>query len=209
MSINKLRELAELDVNEIFYSLQGEGARAGEPSVFVRLAGCDLTCGFCDTEFESHKSLNLKELKLEILMHDPCKWIVFTGGEPLLQLHFEVLEYFKDAGFLIAIETNGNNYVSESLRSVIDWLVVSPKVANHVITKNFKDATIDEYRLVRHKGHFRLSEPDDVTIINKYCSPIFDDNRPNQENIKHCIQLCLDQPDWKLSLQSHKILNIL
>ena len=109
MSINKLRELAELNVNEIFYSLQGEGARTGEPSVFVRLAGCDLTCGFCDTEFESNKTLNLKELKLQILQHDPCKWIVFTGGEPVLQLHFEVLEYFKDSGYLIARASNGTN----------------------------------------------------------------------------------------------------
>lgn len=74
-----------LKVNEVFYSLQGEGARAGEASIFVRLSDCDLTCGFCDTEFKSGKELSFEELLAALRLY-PCSWIVWTGGEPALQL---------------------------------------------------------------------------------------------------------------------------
>ena len=198
-----------IKVNEIFYSLQGEGFRAGEPSVFIRLTGCDLTCGFCDTEFESGEDIKLKDLCRTVREYGDCRWIVFTGGEPLLQLDEDILQYFKDEGFLIAIETNGNNRVTEEMWELIDWIVVSPKVANHVVEKNFKGILIDEYRLVRHKGHKSLSSPQKLDIRYKYVSPVFDGNKPDAENIKHCINLCLAHPDWRLSLQLHKILNIL
>ena len=182
-----------IKVNEIFYSLQGEGFRAGEPSVFIRLTGCDLTCGFCDTEFESGEDIMLLDLCRTVRDYGDCRWIVFTGGEPLLQLDAEVLKYFRANRFIIAIETNGNSVVTKEMRELIDWLVVSPKVANHVIEKNFKDILIDEYRLVRHKGHTSLSAPELVEIRTRYVSPVFDGNKPNFENIKHCIQLCLDR----------------
>tara|TARA_R110000824_G_scaffold80249_1_gene201886 strand:+ start:839 stop:1450 length:612 start_codon:yes stop_codon:yes gene_type:complete len=199
----------KLKVNETFYSLQGEGFRAGSPSFFVRLTGCDLTCGFCDTEFVSGVDMSLPDIYRKIRGETICKWIIFTGGEPLLQLTPDILKFFNEKGYAIAVETNGNNKVTKELRDNIDWLVVSPKVANHVIEKNFKDVWIDEYRLVRHKGHTSLSVPDKVRIDTKYVSPVFNGNDADLENIKHCIKLCLQQPEWNLSLQTHKLLQIL
>jgi len=198
-----------LKVNETFYSLQGEGYRAGHPSFFIRLSDCDLKCGFCDTEFESGIEMTLSQIKFKAYGFGICKWLIFTGGEPLLQLKPEHLKYFKQEGYQIAIETNGNNKCSKELGDYIDWLVVSPKVANHVVDKNFKEVVIDEYRLVRHKGHTSLSTPEKAIINNKYVSPVFNGNKADLENIEHCIKLCLEEPSWNLSLQTHKLLNLL
>jgi len=207
--MNKYNGSRVLKVNEIFYSLQGEGFRSGEPSLFIRLSDCDLACAFCDTEFDSGDDVTLHDLKERAKGYGVCRWIVFTGGEPLLQLNPDVLKYFRDQRFLVAIETNGNNRVRKEMRDLIDWLVVSPKVANHVITKNFKDIIIDEYRLVRHKGHTSLSVPEDIEITTRYVSPVFNGSKPDMQNIQHCIDLCLRHPNWKLSIQLHKILKIL
>lgn len=191
-----------LRVNEIFYSIQGEGARAGEPSIFIRLSGCDLACGFCDTEFASGKTLTLDEIREHIIAW-PCRWIVWTGGEPMLQLNEEVIAHFHAYGFHQAIESNGNHKIPRSL----DWIVVSPKVAEHVIKRNFPDG-VDELRYVRHSGHTTVPEPA-VKAQRYYLSPIFDGNTPNAENVKHCLELCKANPQWRLSLQLHKLLRVL
>jgi 7-carboxy-7-deazaguanine synthase len=191
-----------LRINEIFYSIQGEGARAGEPSVFVRLSGCDLACGFCDTEFESGKAMSLDELRDRILQW-PCRWIVWTGGEPMLQVTEEVISYFHAIGFSQAIESNGNHRIPRSL----DWIVVSPKVAEHVLKRNFPDG-VDELRYVRHSGHTTVPQPS-VTARVYYLSPIFDGNTPNWENVRHCMKLAQENPRWRISLQLHKLLGVL
>lgn len=191
-----------MKVNEIFYSLQGEGARAGEPSVFIRLAGCDLACGFCDTEFESGKEMSAPDL-LEYIQKWPCRWIVWTGGEPTLQLRQETVNFFKQHGYKQAIETNGNHLVPQGL----DWVVCSPKVAEHVLEKNFPNG-VDELRYVRHAGQLAVPEPK-IPSKTYFLSPRFDGDKPNPESIKHCIKLCLENPRWRLSCQSHKLLVIL
>ncbi|MDR2805554.1 MAG: 7-carboxy-7-deazaguanine synthase QueE, partial [Dysgonamonadaceae bacterium] len=91
-----------LNVNEIFYSLQGEGARQGEASIFIRLSGCNLKCSFCDTDYAESKEMNLGQI-LTILKQFPCQWIVWTGGEPALQLTDEILLFFKKQGYLQAV----------------------------------------------------------------------------------------------------------
>ena len=95
-----------LKVNEIFYSLQGEGGRQGEASIFIRLTGCNLACDFCDTDFEDGKEMSLNEI-LTIIQAYPCRWIIWTGGEPTLQLTDKVLVFFRREGYLQAIESNG------------------------------------------------------------------------------------------------------
>lgn len=203
-----------LKVTEVFYSLQGEGARAGEPSVFVRLAGCNLTCGFCDTEFESGKEFNAEGLLLQIyaavtrvvgdtILPANKKWIVWTGGEPTEQLTSEHVEWFGLQGWKQAIETNGTNPAPKN----IDWVVCSPKVADHVWQKNFPEG-VDELRVVRHAGQPSVPVPT-VLVKRKFISPLFDGNRPNQENVRHCTRLCLENPEWSLSLQLHKLIQIL
>lgn len=101
-----------MKVSEIFYSLQGEGFRAGHPSIFIRLADCNLACGFCDTEFNSGREFTDEELLKEISKH-PGKWIVWTGGEPLLQLKAETVELFRAAGYKQALETNGSQPIGD------------------------------------------------------------------------------------------------
>lgn len=191
-----------MKINEIFYSLQGEGARVGQPTVFIRLTGCDLSCGFCDTEFASGKEMATDEL-LDHVKQYPAKWITWTGGEPMLQLNRETVSSFRDAGYLQSIETNGGHPVPFDL----DWVVVSPKVAEHVVKRNFPDG-VDELRYAWHAGKMSVPQPG-ADAAHKFLSPVCDGNSINATNLKHCIELCKSNPDWKLSVQQHKVWNIL
>ncbi|HUI30382.1 MAG TPA: 7-carboxy-7-deazaguanine synthase QueE [Candidatus Acidoferrales bacterium] len=193
--------MPKLRVNEIFYSLQGEGARKGSANIFVRFAHCNLECGFCDTEFESFRELTVDEL-LEECSRFACKNIVFTGGEPLLQLTIDVVRAFKKPGYFLAIETNGTIIPPKGL----DWITVSPKVAEHVLAKNFRRIHINELKYVRNKSQGIPRSK--VKADHYYISPEFDGDYPNEENIKHCIDLVKQNAEWKLSLQEHKLLKI-
>jgi len=207
-------------VSEVFYSIQGEGARVGDASVFVRLTGCNLACGFCDTEFESGVEMSSAELLTEIgkAVERACpkvdlgellgpatedKWIVWTGGEPTDQLTPEIVDWFKSRGWSQAIETNGTRPVPEG----IDWICCSPKVAEHVLAKNFPRG-VDELRYVRHAGQPGVPVPS-VRAKSYFLSPLFDGNVPNRDNLRHCLDLCLRNPTWCLSLQLHKLLKVL
>jgi len=198
-----------LKVSEIFYSLQGEGARVGTPTIFIRLQGCKAknacyAAGIrCDTEFESGKEYQVEELLQWIKENaNGCKEITWTGGEPTDQLTEDIVKYFKEKGYYQAIETSGLNPVPIG----IDFICVSPKVAEHVISKNFPQG-VTELRYVRHKGQ-SVPEPS-INALHYWISPHSDGFNINGENLKHCIQLCIDNPKWKLSLQNHKIWSIL
>ena len=198
-----------LNVSEIFYSLQGEGARVGTPTVFIRLQGCKtknacMAYGVvCDTEFESGKEMSLEAIKTWLNNNsNGCKEITWTGGEPLDQLTDEIVSYFKELGYYQAIETSG---LKPSVKG-LDFTCVSPKVAEHVVKKNFPDG-VTELRYVRHKGQ-DIPQPS-VKADHYWLSPHSDGYEINSENMKHCIQLCLDNPQWKLSLQNHKIWNVI
>lgn len=198
-----------LNVSEIFYSLQGEGARAGTPTIFIRLQGCKAkgacyASGIkCDTEFESGSEWKLRSI-VQWLEEDSngCKEITWTGGEPLDQLTEEIIAYFKEAGYYQAVETSGLHPAPKGL----DFICVSPKVAEHVIKRNF-NYTISELRYVRHKGQ-QIPQPK-IKAEHYWISPHSDGFTINNENVKHCINLCLDNPKWKLSVQTHKLWNIL
>jgi 7-carboxy-7-deazaguanine synthase len=198
-----------LKVSEIFYSLQGEGARIGTPTVFIRLTGCKtknacFAAGIkCDTEFESGKEMSITDIELWLKLNAAkCKEITWTGGEPTDQLTEEIISYFKNLGFYQAIETSGLNPVPKG----IDFICVSPKVAEHVIKKNFPSG-VDELRYVRHKGQ-SIPQPS-ISARHYWISPHSDGFNINSENLKHCINLCIENGEWKLSLQNHKIWNIL
>lgn len=198
-----------LNVSEIFYSLQGEGARIGTATVFIRLQGCKTknACAamgiVCDTEFESGKSMTIEEIQEWLFINAPlCKEITWTGGEPLDQLTDEIVEYFKQKGFYQAIETSGLKPCVKG----IDFICVSPKVAEHIVKKNFPEG-VSELRYVRHKGQ-EVPEPS-IKAEHYWLSPHSDGFTINSENLKHCIELCIKNPKWKLSLQNHKIWNVL
>src|ERR1700689_5307284 len=157
-------------VNGLFYSLQGEGVRAGTPNVFLRLARCNQECrveshGFdCDTEFESGRWMTAPEIASEArLLAAHCGWLILTGGEPALQLDAELIEVLHAAGFSLAIETNG----SIELPAGPDWITVSPKVAEHAI----RQRTADEVKYVR--GHGQALPRTVVTADHYVISPAF------------------------------------
>jgi 7-carboxy-7-deazaguanine synthase len=189
-------------VNEVFYSIQGEGFRTGQPSIFIRLTGCDRTCGFCDTEFESGAIMTRGEI-LDRVSRYPCRWIVWTGGEPMLQLDAETVDYFKCRNYQQAIETNGAHRIPFAL----DWVCVSPKVADHVLVDNFPDG-VDELKRLVHAGTMGLPSCP-VNARERYLSPISDGDRVNHDNVRNCLRLVLENPDWRMTMQLHKRISAL
>jgi organic radical activating enzyme len=200
-------------VNEVFYSIQGEGVRAGTANVFVRFAYCNLECrvepgpkspgGFdCDTEFASGRAVTLGELDewiatelgTDIQTSDDTGWIILTGGEPGLQVDTELIDHLHDAGWKLAIETNGSVVIPEGL----DWVTVSPKVAEHAI----RQKTADEVKYVRGHGQ---AVPESVVVADHYLlSPAHDGWLLDDRVLQWCIKLVKENPPWRLSIQQHK-----
>ena len=189
-------------VNEVFYSLQGEGVRAGTANLFLRLARCNLACtveshGFdCDTEFESGRPLELPEIVAELQALAPrCEWVVLTGGEPALQVDRELVDGLHAAGYRLAIETNG----SRELPAGLDWITVSPKVAEHAI----RQRTAHEVKYVR--GHGQAIPETVVEAEHHLLSPAFDGDQVDRRALAWCIRLVRENPRWRLSVQQHKL----
>lgn len=191
----------KLNVNEIFYSLQGEGGRSGEASIFIRLTKCNLACTFCDTDFAHGEDMTIEEILSEISQY-PCKWIIWTGGEPTIQLNDDILREFQKAGYKQAIETNGTRPVP----SLINYITCSPKQNYEKIKKLIP--FVNEIRIPVAKG----DEIPDISVFpkaNKYfLSPIFDNSIIIQENVDYCVEMIKKNTDWQLSLQIHKLINI-
>ncbi len=189
-------------VNEIFYSLQGEGVRAGTPNLFLRFARCNLACaqetqGFdCDTEFVSGRWLGVEEIAGELgALAGGCRWVVLTGGEPALQVDAALIDALHAAGYRLAIETNG----SVALPPGLDWVTVSPKVAEHAI----RQRRADEVKYVRGYGQ---AVPQTVVEADHYLiSPAFDGPHLDRRTLDWCIELVKENPPWRLSLQQHKL----
>ena len=190
-----------LNVNEIFYSLQGEGGRVGEASIFIRLTKCNLACDFCDTDFVNGKEMSVSEILNEIRVFD-CRWIVWTGGEPTLQLTDEIIAFFKKNGYFQAIETNGTHKVPAG----IDYIACSPK--RDVETVKNRIPEVDELRFPMKKGDLLP----DISILPKakryLLSPIFDGQNIVRESVSYCVELIKENPKWSLSLQMHKLIDI-
>ncbi|MFY9821888.1 MAG: 7-carboxy-7-deazaguanine synthase QueE [Thermoanaerobaculia bacterium] len=192
-------------VNEIFYSLQGEGVRAGTPNLFLRFSRCNLECrvethGFdCDTEFESGRSMTLPEIVAEMRsLSAACRWVVLTGGEPALQVDSELIDALHGEGYSLAIETNG----SVELPAGIDWITVSPKVAEHAIRQRHAQ----EVKYVRGYGQ---AIPKTVVEAEHYLiSPAFDGAEVDRRTLDWCIRLCRENPPWRLSVQQHKLWSV-
>jgi len=191
-----------LNVKEIFYSLQGEGGRQGEASIFVRLSGCNLNCDFCDTDFSGGENMTCEQI-LSKIRHFPCQWMVWTGGEPTLQLTDECLLFFKQAGYFQAIESNGCNRLS----ALLDYTAISPKYQAFDVLKN--NLRVDEVRLPVREND--VIQPIESLPKAQYyfLSPIFSDNSTETKaNINYCVQQIMRYPQWRLSLQIHKLIGI-
>lgn len=206
-------------VREIFYTLQGEGAQSGRPAVFCRFAGCNLwsgreedrldaACRFCDTAFTGTEgenggkyadSVSLAD-RISALWPDEAtltRYVVFTGGEPLLQLDAGLIHAMHARGFEVGIETNGTISVPEA----IDWICVSPKAGVPLV----QDAG-NELKLVIPQAGQNLADYEHLPFDHFYLQPM--DGPDRDKNTALAVETCLRHPRWKLSLQIHKYLQI-
>lgn len=206
-------------VKEIFYTLQGEGAQAGRPAVFCRFAGCNLwsgreedrvtaTCRFCDTDFVGTdgtlggKYASATALAAQVAALWPAaaggrRYVVLTGGEPLLQVDAALTTALHGEGFEVAVETNG----SIAAPPGIDWICVSPKAGAPWVQREGQ-----ELKVVWPQPGLDLDVLEQARFTHRFLQPMDSPERPH--NTEACIALCLARPAWRLSLQTHKITGI-
>lgn len=207
-------------VKEIFYTLQGEGAQAGRAAVFCRFAGCNLwsgreqdraaaICKFCDTDFADvngpggGKFAHADALATAVEEKWPAssaagkRFVVCTGGEPLLQLDAGLIEALHERGFEIAVETNG----TIAAPAGIDWVCVSPKAGAEFVQRSG-----DELKLVFPQAEFEPGDFSGLVFRHFFLQPM--DGLERAANTERAVRYCMEHPQWRLSLQTHKILGI-
>lgn len=206
-------------VKEIFYTLQGEGAQTGRAAVFCRFAGCNLwsgreadraaaICRFCDTDFadtngpDGGKFASAEELAAAVVEKWPSeaggrRFVVCTGGEPLLQLDADLIEALHRHEFEIAVESNGTVAAPDG----IDWLCVSPKAGAKLVQK-----AGDELKLVFPQEGAEPELFEELPFRHFFLQPM--DGPQRDENTRLALRYCKQHPAWRLSLQTHKILGI-
>ncbi|MBQ3933648.1 MAG: 7-carboxy-7-deazaguanine synthase QueE [Elusimicrobiaceae bacterium] len=189
-------------VNEIFYSLEGEGLFSGCPAIFVRLAGCTMCCPWCDTKYAQKTNLNLtaEQIFKKIAVY-PCKTVVLTGGEPTEQNLVPLLKLLKKNKYQIHLETNGANLIDTKL---IDFCTLSPKA--YINAKMLKKANAVKY-ITDTKTTLREIESLQE-VLNKKTLFYLQPKNNSKENIKQCLKLIKQKPNLRLSVQLHKFLKI-
>lgn len=188
-------------INDIFYSLQGEGHNTGRAAVFIRFAGCNLRCSFCDTEFNAYREISDEEIVDAVKSFSPQTsdvkpLVVLTGGEPTLQVDEAFVDLLHQLGYEVAMESNGTRQAPKNL----DWLTVSPK-------QNPVHQHCQELKVVFNSN----GEVTDFGIDADYyylqpCDT--GDAARNAQIMSDCIQYIENHPKWRLSLQTHKLIGI-
>ena len=191
-----------MKINEIFYSLQGEGHFTGRPAIFIRFAGCNLRCPFCDTDFSTFTEMTEEEILANISRY-PAHFVILTGGEPSLQLTPSIITALKEAGYFISIETNGTH----PLPTGIDWITLSPKSA-FVKHAEVVLEYCNELKLV-YNGKVNPKDFLSIKADEYYLQPCDTGNEiANAVILQSTIDYCKKHPLWSLSLQMHKIVGI-
>lgn len=189
-------------VNEVFYSIQGEGKHTGMPAVFVRLAGCSMNCPFCDTKYAFQTGEEWDETRLLAeLKKYPCKTVIVTGGEPTEQDAPALFSALKKAGYTIHLETNGS---ADTDVSRVDFVCVSPK--KYVSPEMLKKA--DVIKIVVGQGTNLADLQKYYAYENEKTQIYLQPESNKQENIDLCVKLLKEHPSARLSLQMHKMANI-
>ena len=192
-----------MKVNEIFYSLQGEGYHSGTPAVFVRFSGCNLRCPFCDTQHEEGVEMSETEI-VEAVGAYPASLVVVTGGEPAMQLTEGLVDALHAAGKYVSVETNGTLPLPKN----VDWITLSPKdiwvgpqaapVLSHA----------DELKLL-FDGRHEPSLYSHIAVAHRFLQPCdMGNDARNAEIMQATVDYIKKNPAWRLSLQIHKILKI-
>jgi 7-carboxy-7-deazaguanine synthase (Cx14CxxC type) len=208
-------------VKEIYYTLQGEGFHTGRPAVFLRFAGCNLwtgreadrvsaICRFCDTDFADTDGPGGGKFQAAAELADAVRrrwaqpeggetqpFVVCTGGEPLLQLDASLIAALHERGFEIAVETNGTIAVPQG----VDWVCVSPKAGAPL-----EQRSGDELKLVYPQDGLDPGSVEDLEFCWFYLQPM--DGPQRVRNTRLAVQYCLEHPQWRLSLQVHKLVGL-
>lgn len=185
-------------INEIFYSLQGEGVYTGVPMVFVRFAGCNLRCPFCDTQHEAFTLLTAEAIRAAVAQY-PSATVCLTGGEPTLQLTEELIAQ-AFSGYEVHLETNGTHAVPRG----VDWVTLSPKAAPVVLTHCeelkllYGEAMTSPEAWASFPARYHCLQPVEVA----------GDAEATRRNVRATIAYVQQHPSWRLSLQTHKIIGI-
>ena len=200
-------------VNEIFYTLQGEGAHSGIPAVFVRFSGCNLRCPWCDTDFSDYTEMSADEIVAEALdlydiPNERRKMLVLTGGEPSLQVDAPLIDALHAAGFYICVETNGTRPLPEG----IDWIPCSPKEGTKLALKQADEVKVvftgtydpEVWRGKIQAEHWML-QPLRYTGEWLMMSGIDEWEDDRNDNLPETVRYILSHPFWRLSVQLHKI----
>lgn len=221
-------------VNEIFYTLQGEGAHSGIPAVFIRFSGCNLRCPWCDTDFSEYTEMSADEIVTEALAlydipNERRKMVVLTGGEPSLQVDKPLIDALHAAGFYICIETNGTRPLPEG----IDWITCSPKMVYQAEGRSNSEAVCQQSGLSAKRSSLALKRVNEVKVVFtgtydpeiwrqhlqaehwllqplRYTGEWLIENVDSWEddrndNLDDTVRYILSHPFWRLSVQLHKI----
>lgn len=192
-------------INEIFYSLQGEGANTGIPAVFVRFSGCNLRCSFCDTQHQEGVMMTDEEIIDEVNRYPQVPLIVLTGGEPSLFIDEDFVSILKKrTGKRISIETNGTNILPKG----IDWVTFSPKTGfEGGELADIKIESCDELKVV-YTGQ-PLEPYFQIHATQYFLQPCYCDNQEERRrNMQATVEAVMSDPRWRLSLQTHRMLDI-
>lgn len=198
-------------INDIFYTIQGEGHWTGRPAIFVRFSRCNLwtgkepdrhrsICTFCDTDFTDYRDMNLSDVLSEIESCWPggtTPMVVFTGGEPALQLDCALVHGLRSLGYYLAIETNGTRPFNCGL---LDWVCVSPK------TRRLRIRAGNELKLVFPQERVTPEHYKALQFDHFWLSPM---DGPNlAANTKAAIDYVMAHPQWRLNIQTHKVIGV-
>ena len=205
-------------ISDIFYSLQGEGGNTGRAAIFIRFAGCNLRCSFCDTEFDSYIEMTddkviseIKSLTSHLSPHTSHLLVVLTGGEPTLQVDEAFVDLLHQHSYEVAMESNGTRPAPCNL----DWLTVSPKISGEKWMVKGEGKIPDEIKIVFTTEEEvallatklpLLLEGDRVRLYLQPCDT--GDPVRNADIMQRCVEYIKQHPQWRLSLQTHKLIGI-
>lgn len=224
-------------INEVFYTLQGEGAHSGIPAVFVRFSGCNLRCPWCDTEFSDFTEMTADEIVREALSlydipNERRKMLVLTGGEPSLQVDTPLIDALHAAGFYICIETNGTRPLPDG----IDWITCSPKMVYQSEGRSISETVYQRSGLSAKRSSLALKRVNEVKVVftGTYDPEIWRSQLEAEhwllqplrytgewllnncdafeddrnDNLDDTVRYILSHPFWRLSVQLHKIVGL-
>ncbi|MDE0953917.1 MAG: radical SAM protein [Candidatus Poseidoniales archaeon] len=205
--LNQNMDLEKLyPIVEIFHSVQGEGYHCGIPSIFIRFGRCNLRCPWCDTDFDVWTDMNIGDIVNELSKYD-CDRIILTGGEPALQDLMTLSAYLKPLDYYLSIETNGTIQIPTG---VIDWICVSPKDQEYADLK-IKQRVGDELKVVYMGQNLSMYDELKEGFEHLFLQPLYDEGQSTEWNgmsFHSTFDKVRYNPEWRLSLQTHKWMGV-